>query len=277
VTNRPASVLPSADPRGACAPATIPERVLAIAAGRVPALAWYNEDALTYEVGEGTERFFVKWSPAESRLDLGAEADRMEWAGAFHPVPQVLARGADEAGRWLVTAALPGRNAVQRRWKAEPRTAVRAIGEGLRVMHETLPVDRCPFSWMTPLRVQRSARAAAAGQLNPARDWQPEHQGLSIERALELVADMPPDDQIVVCHGDACAPNTLITDDGRWSGHVDLGDLGVADRWADLAVATWSTTWNYGPDWEYELLAAYGVSPHPHRTRYYRLLWDLDG
>ena len=49
----------------------------------------------------------------------------------------------------------------------------------------------------------------------------------------------------------------------------------MADRWADLAVATWSTTWNYGPGWETPLLEAYGVAPDPERTRYYRLLWDL--
>jgi kanamycin kinase len=49
----------------------------------------------------------------------------------------------------------------------------------------------------------------------------------------------------------------------------------VADRWADLAIATWSTGWNYGPGWESLLLEAYGVPPDPDRTRYYRLLWDL--
>jgi kanamycin kinase len=63
---------------------------------------------------------------------------------------------------------------------------------------------------------------------------------------------------------------------GRFCGHVDLGSLGVADRWADLAVATWSTTWNYGLGWEHRLLDAYGVAPDPDRTRYYRLLYDLD-
>jgi len=52
-------------------------------------------------------------------------------------------------------------------------------------------------------------------------------------------------------------------------------ELGVADRWADLAIATWSTTWNYGPGWETPLLDAYGVAPDPERSRYYRLLWDL--
>ena len=62
---------------------------------------------------------------------------------------------------------------------------------------------------------------------------------------------------------------------GVFSGHVDLGSLGVGDRWADLAVVTWSAVWNYGPAWESVLLRAYGVDPDPERIAYYRLLWDL--
>ncbi|HEY1642329.1 MAG TPA: phosphotransferase, partial [Streptosporangiaceae bacterium] len=93
--------------------------------------------------------------------------------------------------------------------------------------------------------------------------------------ALDRLTAIPPADRLVVCHGDACAPNTMLSDDGRWSAHADLSDLGVADRWADLAVATWSTTWNYGPGWERPLLDAYGIDPDPGRTGYYRLLWEL--
>ncbi len=92
---------------------------------------------------------------------------------------------------------------------------------------------------------------------------------------MEILADAPSVDQLVVCHGYACAPNTVLFEDGLLSGHVDLGALGVADRWADLAVATWSTEWNYGPGWDGPLLAAYGVDPDPERVAYYRLLWDL--
>lgn len=83
-----------------------------------------------------------------------------------------------------------------------------------------------------------------------------------------------PTDRLVVCHGDACAPNTLVGEDGTWTAHVDLGSLGVADRWADLAAATWSTQWNYGAGFEDVLLEAYGVDPDPVRLAYYRALWD---
>ena len=141
----------------------------------------------------------------------------------------------------------------------------------MRALHDRLPVRDCPFSWDVQ---ERLARMRAAGRHDPAQ-WHPEHAGLSLDEALARLAGLPPVDRLVVCHGDACAPNTLLDDNGGWSGHVDLGALGVADRWADLAVATWSLDWNYGPGWQSVLLAAYGVEPDPQRIAYYRLLWDL--
>jgi kanamycin kinase len=253
----------------------VPPSVAAIAAGSGARPLWENEaGGRAFLVGTGAGQRFVKWTPAESGIDLAAERDRMAWAAAYTPVARPLDLGADEAGSWLVTTALPGENAVSPRWLADPRTAVTAIGAGLRALHDRLPVADCPFSWAAAERVAQAQRGAADGWLDPAR-WHEDHQPLGVDRALELAAEVPPVDRLVVCHGDACAPNTLLDDEGRWSAHVDLGELGVADRWADLAVATWSTEWNYGPGWEDVLLAAYGVGPDPARTRYYRLLWDL--
>ena len=229
---------------------------------------------LTFAAGEGAGGRFIKWAPVGSGLDLAAEAERMTWAVRYHPVPEPLACGHDDAGSWLVTAALPGDRASSARWKADPATAVTAIGEGLRALHGALPPARCPFSWSAEERLAGARRQAAAGQLDPAT-WHPCHQALTAGSALERAAAIPPPDKLVVCHGDACAPNTLLAADGRWSGHVDLGLLGTADRWADLAVATWSAEWNYGPGWDRLLLDAYGIHPDPERTRYYRLLWDL--
>ena len=141
-------------------------------------------------------------------------------------------------------------------------------------MHDALPVDSCPFDWSAEYRVADATRRARAGQLRPAQ-WHLEHAALTVEQALVRLNSPPPVARLVVCHGDACAPNTLLDDDGQPSGHVDLGSLGLADQWADLAVATRSTEWNYGPRWTDILLDAYGVGRDDHRINYYRLLWDL--
>jgi kanamycin kinase len=233
---------------------------------------WRNElGGLTFEITGSDARRFAKWAPAGSGLDLRPEVARLRWAAGFTPVPRVLDTGADETGAWLLTAGLPGHSAVTARWRDDPRTAAAAIGRGLRSLHDRLPANDCPFSWSAE---QRLARVRATGRHKPAQ-WHPDHRNLSPREALARLADPPPVDQLVVCHGDACAPNTLLRDDGTCAGHVDLGALGVADRWADLAVATWSLDWNYGPGWQPLLLAAYGVEPDPPRIAYYRLLWDL--
>jgi kanamycin kinase len=212
---------------------TVPDVVTRIAAGRPADAVWVNElGGVTFRVGDG----YVKTYPAEHAALLADEAVRLRWAGRFTAVPEVLASGPG----WLHTAALPGRTAVDPRWVDSPRTAARAIGAGLRHLHDALPVDECPFG-------------------RPS--WVP--------------LDAPPADRLVVCHGDACAPNTLMTDDGSFSGHVDLGDLGVADRWADLAIATMSLDWNYpSGDFTAELLEAYGVTVDTECVAYYRRVWD---
>jgi kanamycin kinase len=244
-----------------------------VLAGRDPLRpVWRNErGGLTFEITGSDGRRFVKWAPVGSGLDLAPEVPRLRWAVSFTPVPRVLDAGADETGAWLLTAGLPGDSAVSARWRADPHTAATAIGSGLRALHDRLPVGDCPFSWDVE---QRLARVRTSGGHAPAQ-WKPDHAGLSPREALARLADPPPVDRLVVCHGDACAPNTLLDDDGVWSGHVDLGTLGVADRWADLAVATWSLDWNYGPGRQPVLLAAYGIEPDPVRIAYYRLLWDL--
>jgi kanamycin kinase len=216
------------------APVPVPEAVARIADGREVTAVWLNElGGVTFAVaGE-----FVKVYPDQHAGLLTAEATRLRWAADFAAVPQVLSTGPG----WLHTAALPGRSAVDPHWIARPLDAARAIGAGLRRLHDALPVDQCPF------------RAPA---------WVP--------------ADAPAADRLVVCHGDACAPNTIVGDDGLCTGHVDLGDLGVADRWSDLAVATMSLAWNFGSSGGQEaaLLEAYGVAPDQERIAYYRERWD---
>jgi kanamycin kinase len=224
-----------------------------LADGRPVRAVWVNEDGgVTFRLGSGRSAVeFVKVANAPG-TDFATEAARLRWAARHVVVPRVLGCGVDVDRAWLHTRGLPGLSAVHPRWLAAPDVAVRAVGTGLRELHDGLPTRPCPFDWSATGRL---AALAGAARLR--------------------VGEAPPVDRLVVCHGDACAPNTLIDDDGRCCGHVDLGELGVADRWADLAVATLSLGWNYpGRNWEPEFFTAYGVEPDPARIGYYRRLWQ---
>lgn len=230
----------------------VPDRVRALAEGAALSAVWRNGvGGLTFRTGDDR---FIKFGPRHAETSMIAEAGRMEWAGAYTAVPEVLEVGHDDSDEWLVTRALPGLSAVDPRWLAEPARAVRAVGEGLRALHDALPVAECPFEWTVPVRLA-GART----------------RGIQVPDELR---HPPTIDRLVVCHGDACCPNTLLAGDGSWLAHVDLGALGIGDRWADIAVAAMSTAWNYGPGWEDTLIAAYGVAPDPERLAYYRDLWN---
>ncbi|MFD4958305.1 phosphotransferase [Microbacterium sp. NPDC058389] len=230
----------------------VPAKVLELARGAALVPVWRNEDGgLTFRTDDGRH---VKHAPRTLLTSFAAEAGRLEWAGAYTPVPRVLEVGDDDTHEWMVSASLPGRSAVDPSFLRDAATAVRAVGEGLRALHDALPVAECPFEWTVPRRIANAA-----------------DRGIHVPDALR---EAPRIDRLVVCHGDACMPNTLIGDDGRWSGHVDLGALGVGDRWADIAVASMSTVWNYGEGWEDALIEAYGVEPDRGRLAYYRELWN---
>lgn len=253
----------------------VPGLVRDVAAGRPLRAVWLNIlGGVTFEVEGEDGRSFVKFAPAGSGLPLAREAERLAWAQRFTRVPPVLSTGSDHTGTWLHTAGLPGTNAVDARWQADPAPAVAAIGRGLRALHDSLPVDGCPFSWSAESRLASARERAAAGLIDVTL-WHPDYQHLTVDEALARAADRPPIDRLVVCHGDACAPNTLVAEDGSWSGHVDFATMGVADRWADLAIASWSLGWNFGSGWDELFWSAYGIEPDPVRIDYYRLLWEL--
>ncbi|WP_069385807.1 aminoglycoside 3'-phosphotransferase [Cellulosimicrobium cellulans] len=260
-------------------PVPVPDVVVRLAGDDAITPVWRNElGGLTFRLdpaaGSGARARYVKWVAAGTpEIDLAGEAERLAWLDGRTPAPRVLDQGTDADGAWLVTEALDARSAVDPRWLADPRAAALAVGEGLRRLHDALPVDGCPWAWSVEQRLARVDERLAAGE-GPA-SWFPEHRGLNVADARARLDAPPPLDRPVVCHGDACAPNTLLRDDGRFAAHVDLGSLGVADRWADLAVAAWSMDWNHGPGYDGLVYAGYGIEPDPERIAYYRLLWDL--
>lgn len=186
--------------------AEVPAKVYVLADGAPVEAVWKSGEGTAFRIRGNPERF-AKWRRTSIAENLENEVRRLQWAHAFALVPEVLERGSDESGSWMVTAALPGESAVSERWKVDPETAVRVAGSALRRLHEpeALPVAGCPFDWSIETRRQ-GVRPSKAGD-------------------PRLTDTAPTIDRLVVCHGDECVPNTLIAPNGTFVGHVILAIL----------------------------------------------------
>lgn len=169
-----------------------------------------------------------------SPYDLEPEAERLSWLSSRFPSPRMADYEELDDGWLIVTVGLPGRSAVE--WADEPDVAARGLAEGLARLHSLNPSDT----------------------MFDEPPW---------------LGDHPEDHELVVVHGDPCVPNVLLSDAGTFVGMVDVGSLGVASRWADLAVASWSLEHNFGPGADASFWAAYGEAPDPDRIRRYRELY----
>lgn len=109
-------------------------------------------------------------------------------------------------------------------------------------------------------------------------DLDDERQGWTRERLVEeLMASRPSSEEVVVCHGDLCLPNVLLDPTTfEVTGVIDVGRLGLADRWTDLAITTRSLSSRQNPQfgtWAAERhLASYGVELDREKVDFYRLL-----
>lgn len=227
-------------------PRRYPQPVRAALASAGSTAVWHNEiGCVTYELTDGS---FLKVGPAGPEWDPHREATRSTWVRQWVSAPEVIDTGVEDEVAWLHTHALQGRNAIT----CPAEQAVPALGRALRDFHDAVPPQACAWSWSA------EDRLAAI----------PDHVRASLGAP-------PPIDQLVVCHGDACNPNFLLHGDRELTctGYVDLADLGLADRWADLAPACLSLGWNFGTGWEATFLDAYGVE-QDDRLDWYRRLWE---
>lgn len=218
--------------------------------------------ALVYRAG-GTH--FIKSEPLSPEAELPGEIDRLRWLHeAGLPCPEVI-DVADHAGRhWLLMTAVPGHDLASTA-EVPVDVAVPVVAGALRQLHALNPAN-CPFDH------RASVRAAVASARYEAGLYDGDDPENGPADHARLLATRPATEDLVVTHGDACFPNFMAEGD-RFTGFIDCGRLGVADRYQDLALACRSLEWNYGAASIPAFLAAYGITePDEAKLGWYTLL-----
>ena len=228
---------------------------------------------------------YAKIVSSELVAELSAERDRSVWLNEMAiPSAAVLDWRETDSGACLVTQAVLGvpaseldAPALQRAWPS--------VVLAVRALHG-LAVDRCPFD-RTLAQMMRLAHASVAEgrvvveflpvalqRTPPAQIMEQIEAELPVRLAQERA-------QLVVCHGDLCLPNILVDPaTGQVTGLIDLGRLGTADPYGDIALllATARETWSdeaMARRADEEFAEIYGTELDPERQDFYLRLDPL--
>jgi streptomycin 3"-kinase len=207
--------------------------------------------------------------------DLASERDRVEWlAGTGLPSASVV-DWLESSGACLLTSAVPGVPGDTLPPAVHDR-AMRNLGAVLRELHGRTD---CPFERPLGDVIATATDVVRRGAVNPAfltDEW----RLLKPPELLEqVVAERPYIESVLepaVCHGDACLPNVFFDPATlEVTRLIDLGRLGSADRYSDLALTTiqFHDVWSADPA---PFLESYGLpDPDPRRLHFFRLLDPL--
>ncbi len=233
--------------------------------------------AVVLRCGDGAR--YAKLVAAEHITDLEQERDRVEWL--HHqgiPSPRVLDWSSSDIGACLITSAITGVSAASLPPGALAE-AWEAISRTVQHLHH-LPVDRCPFTRSLTEMMNTAYDVVARGMVNPAflpvdqQQTPPETLLARLTPQLEHKTAQEAADA-VVCHGDLCLPN-IILDPATWevTGFIDLGRLGIADPYADIALllANARETWldeNMATNADEKFARTYGIDLDRDRQQFY--------
>lgn len=175
---------------------------------------------------------YLKTAPEGTLLRSAQTQEYFHEKGLSSPLIDFV----QEDGRdFLLVKAVPGRYACSHDLMSEPDRLARALGETVRMLHETDYSD-CPLSCANEralIAYEKDAGSPYAGDISPLR-------------------------QDALIHGDMCLPN-IFFDGFRFTGFIDLGDAGPGDRHFDLYWAMWSLSYNLKTDrYNQQFMDAYG-------------------
>lgn len=216
--------------------------------------------------------FFIKGEAANPFSELPGEATRLDWlADTGTPCPSVLGFETLAGRHWLLTGALDGHNLASQP-EPEPGLIIKTVADALKRLH-ALPIADCPFDHNALERMAVAARRLDV-RLVDADDFEDAHLGKDPAKLLaRLYATLPAMPDPVVTHGDASLPNFMAAGD-QFTGFLDCGRLGVADRYQDLALAGRSIAHNLGAQWIDPFYDAYGIEPLDRAKIDFYLLLD---
>jgi kanamycin kinase/aminoglycoside 3'-phosphotransferase-3 len=226
------------------------------------------------------DEFVLKIEPLRPETLTGIET--MQWLQEKAPVPQILCQEIQGNTHYLLMSRMPGKMACDPEYLQQPEMLVQALADSLRFLW-SVNTDGCPRN-RTLNALLEEARYNVDHNLVDMENVDPDTFTRFRDPAhlLDWLTQNKVESEPVLSHGDHCLPNVFL-ENGKFQGYIDIGDMGIGEKWRDIALCWRSLRDNFqgkygGKQYAYDpdsLFDALGITPDWEKIRYHLLLDEL--
>lgn len=208
----------------------------------------------------------------------------MLWLQEKLLVPKVYAYETLGGKSYFLMSKLNGEAACDEKYMKNPGLQVKLLAKGLQNLW-SIDITDCPSDSGLENKLAQ-AKYNVENNLVDLDNVEPDTFGekgfKNPGELLKWLYDNKPEEELVLSHGDYCLPNVIFKDNNV--GYIDLGKMGVADKWCDIALCYRSLSHNYngrynGQDYsglnDLLLFEELGIKPDWEKIKYYILLDEL--
>lgn len=216
--------------------------------------------------------------------EVATEIQMMEWLEGKANVPKVICHAVEEDTSYLLMSKMQGMMSCDIQYLENSDILVHLLVSGMKALWN-VDIKECPVNWNLKNKLEL-AKGRVLNNLVDVDHCDPHTFGedgfaspLDLYQWLET---HQPQEELVLSHGDYCLPN-IFGLENEFSGFIDIGHMGIADKWQDIALCYRSLrdnmngsyggkVYDFNPDILFEKL---GIEKDLEKLNYYLLLDEL--
>lgn len=205
---------------------------------------------------------------------LTTEYNALNWLAGKLPVPKIVIFTQTDEAEYLVTEEIKGDMLCSNYYLDNPDLALTILVDAFNSIYN-VAINDCPLNVSNDYKLAL-VRNNVDNDL--IKDDSLKEETLKyfggVRGLLNYLENNRFEEELCFSHGDTSLPNVFALGD-KFSGFIDVGECGIADKWFDLAICEKSVRRNYGDAFVDKFYQALGINQDRTKIDYYLLMMEL--
>jgi len=228
-------------------------------------------DSQVIKITKNNSKYFLKIA----RLGLlTSEYEKLKWLENKLEVPKVILYDKNNTTEFLITESINGEMVCSCIYKNNPDLGLKVI---VQAFNKILNVDinDCPFDVLIDYKLKLVENNVKNKLIDISQlSEKTLNRFGNFDNIINYLEENKFYEEKCFSHGDMSLPNIFALND-KFTGFVDVGECGIADKWFDLAICEKSIKRNYGEDYISKFYEELNIIPDRKKIDYYLLMMEL--